>query len=75
MTARATIRRVCPHTGKTIAGPAHLFAPPRIKQSDINRYGSFQAARDELSRRAATSTQHEPNTPAIVAGRGNGENA
>lgn len=73
MTARATIRRVCPHTGKTIAGPAHLFAPPRIKQSDINRYGSFTAARDALSRRAAT--KHEPNTPAIVAGRGNGENA
>lgn len=62
-----------PHSGRTICAPAHLLAPPRIKQSDINRYGSFNAARDELFRRAAT--KHEPNTPAIVAGRGTGENA
>ncbi|MDT0507506.1 hypothetical protein [Novosphingobium sp. MMS21-SN21R] len=48
MTRCATIRRQCPHTGKWITGPAHLFAPPRVKQSDIARYGSFEAARDAM---------------------------
>lgn len=48
MTARATIRRVCPHTGKTIAGPAYMFAPPRITASDVATYGSFDAAKREL---------------------------
>lgn len=67
----ATRLIVDPHTKRTITAPAHILAPPRIKQSDINRYGSFTAARDELSRRAAT--KHEPNTPAIVAGRGTGD--
>lgn len=48
MTARATIRRVCPHTGRTISGFAHQFAPPRIKASDVARYGSVEAAKREL---------------------------
>jgi len=33
MTPIATIRRQCPHTGNWITGPAHLFAPPRVKAS------------------------------------------
>lgn len=49
MTAPIATRVVTdPHTGKTIAGPAHLFAPPRITASDVARYGSFDAAKREI---------------------------
>lgn len=69
----ATRLIVDPHTKRTITAPAHILAPPRIKQSDITRYGSFQAARDAVSRRAATQDAHTSTTPADVAGRGNGD--
>lgn len=46
--AIATIRRVCPHTGKVIAGPAHLFAPPRIKASDVVKHGGLENAKREI---------------------------
>lgn len=57
MTRAATIRRQCPHTGNWITGPAHLFAPPRVKASDIAKHGSFAAAREELSRRLAAPAE------------------
>lgn len=71
----ATRLIVDPHTKRTITAPAHILAPPRIKQSDITRYGSFRAARDAVSRRVATQDAHTSTTPADVAGRGNGESA
>lgn len=65
----ATVRRQCPNTGNWITAPAAWFAPPRIKQSDITRYGSFQAARDAVSRRLAAPADGTT-TPAIEASAG-----
>lgn len=65
----ATRLIVDPHTKRTISAPAHILAPPRIKQSDITRYGSFQAARDAVSRRLAAPADGTT-TPAIEASAG-----
>lgn len=65
----ATRLIVDPHTKRTITAPAHILAPPRIKQSDITRYGSFQAARDAVSRRLAAPADGTT-TPAIEASAG-----
>lgn len=65
----ATRLIVDPRTKRTISAPAHILAPPRIKQSDITRYGSFQAARDAVSRRLAAPADGTT-TPAIEASAG-----
>lgn len=56
----ATRLIVDPHNGRTICAPAHILAPPRVKQSDITRYGSFDAAREALTRAASTKAQTTP---------------
>lgn len=37
-----------PQTGQIIRVPARLMAPQRIRQSDVERWGSFQRAKAEL---------------------------
>lgn len=44
---QATIRRAF-RDKPTVSGPAHLFAPPRIKQSDVDRYKGFENAKREI---------------------------
>lgn len=65
----ATVTRIV--DGKTITGPAHWFGLPRIKASDITRHGSLDAARDELSRRAASvPPERAPTSNIAVEARG-----
>ena len=47
MTTIATRRIVHPN-GKVTNAPAHFAAPPRIRASDITRYGGLDAAKREI---------------------------
>lgn len=37
-----------PHSGRTICAPAHLLAPPRVKASDVAKFGGYMEAREAL---------------------------